>query len=113
MLDCPSPLSGGPVDPLIYLAFGGIASALIELGRFDKAIVAGKKAQRLNPAYQIPYRCLASAFAHLGRDAEAREAAAQLLEVDPAFTISSWIARKARTNAKLLNEGLRKAGLPE
>jgi adenylate cyclase len=102
-----------PVDPPIYLTFGGIGSALIELGRFDEAIVAGMKAQRLNPAYQIPYRCLASAFAHLGRDAEAREAAARLLEVDPAFTISRWIARGGQTNAKLMIEGLRKAGLPE
>jgi adenylate cyclase len=102
-----------PVDPLLHLSFGGIASALIELGRFDEAIVAGKKAQRLNPAYQIPYRCLASAFAHLGRDAEAREVAARLLEVDPAFTISAWIARGGQSNAKLLMEGLRKAGLPE
>jgi adenylate cyclase len=102
-----------PVDPLLYLTFGGIGSALIELGRFDDAIVAGKKAQRLNPAYQIPYRCLASAFAHLGRDAEAREAAARLLEVDPSFTISAWIARGGQSNAKLMIEGLRKAGLPE
>lgn len=54
-----------------------------------------------------------SAFAHLGRDAEAREAVARLLEVDPAFTISSWIARGGQSNAKLLIEGLRKAGLPE
>jgi adenylate cyclase len=86
---------------------------LIELGRFDEAIVAGKKAQRLNPAYQVSYRCLASAFAHLGRDAEAREAAARLLEIDPTFTISSWIARGGQSNAKLQIEGVRKAGLPE
>jgi adenylate cyclase len=102
-----------PVDPLLHLTFGGIRSALIELGRFDETIVAGKKAQRLNPAYQIPYRCLASAFAHLGRDVEAREAAARLLEVDPSFTISAWIARGGQSNAKLMIEGLRKAGLPE
>jgi adenylate cyclase len=102
-----------PVDPLLYVTFGGIGSALIELGRFDEAIVAGKKAQRLNPAYQVSYRCLASAFAHLERDAEAREAAARLLEVDPAFTISAWIARGGQSNAKLMTEGLRKAGLPE
>ena len=87
--------------------------ALIELRRFDEAIVAGKKAQRQNPAYSSAYQCLASAFAHLGRDAEAREAAARMLEVDPAFTISAWIARGGRSNAKLLTEGLRKAGLPE
>jgi adenylate cyclase len=102
-----------PVDPSLYAPFTGMGLAFIELRRFDEAIVAGKKAQHLNPAYQVSYRCLASAFAHLGRDAEAREAAAHLLENDPAFTISAFIARGGQSNAKLLIEGLRKAGLPE
>jgi adenylate cyclase len=87
--------------------------SFIELCRFDEAIAAGKKAQRQSPSYSPAYRCLASAFAHLGRDVEAREAAARLLETDPAFTISSWIARGGQSNAKLMTEGLRKAGLPE
>jgi adenylate cyclase len=100
-----------PAD--LHQPFTGIGIAFIELGRFDEAIVAGKKAQRQNPSFAVAYRCLASAFAHLGRDAEAREAAARLLEVDPAFTITSWIARGGQSNAKLLIEGLRKAGLPE
>ena len=78
----------------------------------NEAIVAGKKALRRN-SYPEAYLCLASAFAHLGRDAEAREAAARVLETDPAFTISAWIARGGQSNAKLLIEGLRKAGLPE
>ena len=90
---------------------------MIELGRFDEAIVAGKKALRLNPAYQIPYRCLASAFAHLGRDAEAREAVARMSEVDPGFTtISAFSARApglSKLGSNLFIEGLRKAGLPE
>jgi adenylate cyclase len=102
-----------PIDPLLHRALTGIGLALIELGRFDEAIVAGKKALRQHPSYPSAYRCLASAFAHLGRDAEAREAAARLLEVDPAFTISAWIARGGQSNSKLLIEGLRKAGLPE
>jgi adenylate cyclase len=102
-----------PVDPQLHQSFAGMGLAFIELGRFDEAIVAGKKAQRQNPSFPIAYRCLAAAFAHLGRDAEAREAAARLLEVDPAFTISAWIARGGQSNAKLLMEGLRKAGLPE
>src|ERR1700730_10582537 len=67
-----------PVEPGLHLTLVGMGVALIELGRFDEAIVAGKKDQRLNPAVQGTYRCLASAFAHLGRDAEAREAAARL-----------------------------------
>jgi len=102
-----------PVDPALHLPFIGIGLALIELGRFDEAIVAGKTALRQNPSFPVAYRCLASAFAHLGRYAEAREAAARLLELDPAFTISSWIARGGQSNSKLQIEGLRKAGLPD
>jgi hypothetical protein len=36
-----------------------------------------------------------------------------LLEIDPTFMISAWIARGGQSNAKLLTDGLRKAGLPE
>jgi adenylate cyclase len=92
--------------------FLNIGLAFIELRRFDEAIVAGRKALRQN-LYVATYHCLASAFAHLGRDAEARDAAARVLKIDPAFTISAFIARGGRSNAKLLIEGLRKAGLPE
>jgi adenylate cyclase len=102
-----------PVDPRLHLTFSGMGFAFIELRRFDEAIAAGKKAQRQNPSHSAAYRCLASAFAHLGRDAEARKAAARLREVDPGFTISAWMARGGYSNAILLIEGLRKAGLPE
>jgi adenylate cyclase len=102
-----------PIDPLLHRALSGIGVAFIELGRFDEAILAARKALRQNPSYSLAHRCLTSAFAHLGRDAEAREAAARLLEVDPAFTISSWVARGGQSNSKLFIEGFRKAGLPE
>ena len=85
---------------------------MIELHRFDEAIAAGKKAQHQNPSHSRAYRCLASAFAHLGRDAEAREAVARVLEIDPAFTIICVDRSGRAINAKLLIEGLRKAGLP-
>jgi adenylate cyclase len=106
-------VSVNPVDPELHHLFVGMGFAFIELGRFDEAIIAGKKAQRHNPSFPTAYRCLASAFAHLGRDAEAREAAARLLELDPSFTISAWIARAGQSGSKLLIEGLRSAGLPE
>jgi adenylate cyclase len=102
-----------PVDPLLHRRLAGMGTAFIELGRFDKAIVAGKKAQRQNPSFVVAYCCLASAFAHLGRDAEALEAAERVLQIDPTFAISALIARGGQSNAKLLIEGLRKAGLPE
>jgi adenylate cyclase len=49
-----------PVDPLLHVTFFGIGSALIELGRFDEAIVAGKKARRLKPALSgiLPLSCI-------------------------------------------------------
>ena len=100
-----------PVDPRLHLLFAGMGSALVELRRFDEAVAAGKKALRQNPSDLVAYRYLASA--HLGREAEAREAAASVLAVDPAFTISAFIARGGQSNAKLLIDGLRKAGLPE
>ena len=103
-----------PVDPQLYTALTGMGFALIELRRFDEAIIVAKKAQRLNPCYPGPYRCFASAFAHLGRDAEVREAAARMLEIDPTFTISAWSARSQLSKtAKLMIEGFRKAGLTE
>jgi adenylate cyclase len=102
-----------PVDPQLHQSFAGMGLAFIELGRFDEAIVAGKKAQRQNPSFPPASFCLASAFAHLGRDGEAREAAARLLETDPAFTISARMGRRRQSHLKLLIEGLRKAGLPE
>jgi adenylate cyclase len=102
-----------PIDPQLHVLFAGMGVAFLELGRFDEAIVAGKKALRQNHSFPLAHHCLASALAHLGRDAEAREAATHLLELDPAFTISAWTARGGQSNAKLLIEGLRKAGLPE
>jgi adenylate cyclase len=101
-----------PVDPRLHMPLTGIGMAFIELRRFDEAIVVGKKALRQN-LYIATCRCLASALAHLGRDVEAHDAAARVLEFDPAFTISAFIARGGHSNAKLLIEGLRKAGLPE
>jgi adenylate cyclase len=102
-----------PIDPLLHRDLAGMGIALIELGRFDEAVAAGKRAQRQNPSFAATYRCLASAFAHLGRIVEARGAATRLLEVDPDFTISTWIARGGQSNSKLQIEGLRKAGVPE
>jgi adenylate cyclase len=107
-----------PLDPENHMTLAGIGQALIELRRFDEAIAVAKKALRQSASFSGTHRALVSALAHLGRDAEAHEAAARLLEVDPTFTMTSWIARSNpnpghTSNWKLLNEGLRKAGLPE
>jgi adenylate cyclase len=87
-----------------------MALALIELRLFDEA-VAVSKTSKLVRWSSLPW--FGVRVGALGRDKEARETAARVLEVDPAFTISGCIARGGQSNAKLLIEGLRKAGLPE
>ena len=98
-----------PLNPWLHNHLAGIGFALIELRRFDEAVVLFKRALRQNSSDGLAFRGLASALAHLGRDAEAREALARLLEVDPAFTISGRPSRAAQSR-KLLIEGLLKAG---
>jgi adenylate cyclase len=104
-----------PLDPMLHLTLTGMATAFIELRRFDEAVAVAKKALRRNQTFSTTYRCLAAALAHLGRDEEAREAAARLLELDPNYRISgsSQVVFMGRGKARLFVEGLRKAGLPE
>lgn len=103
-----------PLDPTLHLALAGIGQSLVELCRFDEAVVVFKKAFRQNQSFSPTHRGLVAALAHLGRDAEARGVSGRLLEADPDFTITGLIARGwSQTNSKLQIEGLRKAGLPE
>ena len=87
--------------------------ALIELRRFDEAIVAGKKALRQNPSYSAAYR-VSRPLSPIS-DATPRRVRRRRVcwRLDPAFTISARIGRRRQAHAKLLIEGLRKAGLPE
>jgi adenylate cyclase len=100
------------MNPMAPVLYAGMAVVLIELRRFDEAVAAAARALRQNPAISAACAPLASALAHLGRDVEAREAAARLLEMEPGFAVAAFVARGERSKAKLLPEGLRKAGLP-
>jgi TolB-like protein len=100
-----------PFDRLLVSNLVGIGFAFIDLGRFDDAVAAARKALQKDQAYGAAYRCLASALAHLGREAEARKTVTQLLEIQPDFRISRLMARGARSQIFL--DGLRKAGFPE
>src|SRR5712664_1059259 len=101
-----------PFDPFLFATFAGMSIAFIDLGRFDEAVSAAKKALSQNQTFAASYRYLASALAHLGREPEAREAAAHLFEIEPHFRISEYVARSGQWQAQMLIDGLRKAGLP-
>jgi TolB-like protein/Flp pilus assembly protein TadD len=100
-----------PFDRLLASNLAGMGFALIDLGRFDEAVAAARKALQENGTYGAAYRCLAAALTHLGQDAEARKTATRLIEIEPDFRISKLMARGQRS--QLVIEGLRKAGFPE
>ncbi|MEH2506454.1 adenylate cyclase [Bradyrhizobium sp. AZCC 1578] len=102
-----------PFDPLLFLRLTEMGVTFIDLGRFDEAVAAVKKALSQNQTFAASYRCLTTALAHLGREAEARKAAACLLELEPDFRISEWVARSGRRHDQIFIDGFRKAGLPE
>jgi len=102
-----------PFDALLFLRLTEMSVAFINLGRFDDAVAAAKKALNQNQTFAASYRCLASALAHLGREAEARQAAASLLELEPDFRISDWVTRGGPRQDRVFIDGLRKAGLLE
>jgi len=104
-----------PLDIWLYATLTGLALAYIQLGRFDAAVVASRKALQQNAYRTSAFRTLSSALAQAGRIEEAREAAHSMLLLEPNFTISDWNQRNLwQQDAKdRFAEGLRLAGLPE
>jgi adenylate cyclase len=104
-----------PMDLWLYSTLTGLALAYIQMGRFDAAIAASRKALQQNAHLSSTFRTLAAALAHTGRVEEAKGAAHSMLRLEPNFNITEWNQRNLwRQAAKdLLVEGLRMAGLPE
>jgi adenylate cyclase len=105
-----------PLDPLGFRAQGGIAFANFLAGRYDEAISWAEKALRERPNYLAAIRELAAANALAGRLPEAQRAMAQLRQIDPTrrvATVKDWVPLRRPDDLARLQEGLRKAGLPD
>ena len=64
----------------------------------------------------IDYAFLAMAYAHLGRTGDAETAAAKVKKLDPTWIAERYLGEAggfAETEAELLINGARKAGLPD
>jgi adenylate cyclase len=106
-----------PLDPLAYLACGGIGFAHLFAGRSDEALAWARKASHEQPDWAASWRLAAIAYAQSGRSVEAREAIARLREIDPGLRLCN-LARvvlpfRRPEDLARYTEGLRKAGLPE
>jgi adenylate cyclase len=102
-----------PFPPGMYLSWLGNSYFL--LGRYEEAFATLSAGAERMPDYQSILVWLAAAAARTGRDCEARDAAARLIRLQPDFTIAGWLnfIRLVPTDAANLNEGLRRAGLPD
>jgi TolB-like protein len=76
-----------PFDPMSYVAYHGIAVGNFQLGRYEEAAKAARKAIQSNPKFSFSYALLAAPLAKLGRTEEARDAVVRLRELQPNFSI--------------------------
>ena len=113
----------GPRDPGRWTWLDGRGHAFILLGRDEEAIRALINALDANPKNISPHAFLAVAYALLGRSEEARAALTAYLERRPGTRVSTFrtqapvpLSLTSATYRQLfarVQEGLRKAGMPE
>jgi adenylate cyclase len=86
------------------------------MGEYDRAIEALRRCLADDPKFYPAHVHLTAVYGELGKTDEARAGAGKVLEQDPKFSLEQFGARwpiKDQTFVNRLNEGLRKAGLPE
>jgi adenylate cyclase len=64
-----------------------LAGAYQWVGRYEDAIIKGKKALQLNPNHAMTHFILVRTYAKLGRKEEARAEAAKVLRLNPKFSL--------------------------
>ena len=110
-----------PRDPLLYVFHLQKGFALALLQQDDQAIEWLRQAMAGAPQWPLPQALLAAALAETGHEAEARETLERYLSLSGtrARTLAQWKAQMPSDNpvfrayAARLEQGLRKAGLPE
>jgi adenylate cyclase len=105
-----------PLDPLLGQMHTGTAFAHFSAGRHEEAVSWAEQAVREAPAWVPAYIAAAASNALTGRIKEARQVVAKLRELDSGHCIATlkniYPLRRPEDLAKL-EQGLRRAGLPE
>jgi adenylate cyclase len=106
-----------PFDPLNYTMQSGMAMAHFQAGEYAEAILWASKAMSAQPSFLSALRTAVAGNALLGRQNEAEKYLARLREVDPALRMGNYWERLPTTYQPSyrarMEEGMRKAGLPE
>ena len=104
-----------PKDLSIFFRFSDIAMAHFVAGRYSDAVLWARKSIYRKSVFGLGHAVLISSLAYLNRLEEAKEAVRNFLEIIPKAKISGFrqIPFKIPENFNRLEEGLRRAGLPE
>jgi adenylate cyclase len=107
-----------PLDPLGAGFKSSLAFAHFIAGRHEEAVEWADRALHEQPRFDPAMTVKVVSCAHLGRIDEARDWLGRRRELQPNLTIAEWRARGAVKFASpevltLVEDGLRKAGLPE
>jgi TolB-like protein/Tfp pilus assembly protein PilF len=105
-----------PLDPEMGRMLAGMAMGHFFKKRFELALSWAERASRDLPDFLAVGGIIAASRALAGDDGEARRAAEHLQGLDPTVRIASfkdWILLRRAEDLALLEDGLRKAGLPE
>ena len=105
-----------PLDAHSIGMQAGTALAHFLAGRYDEAASWAEKAMWEQINYVSTLRIAAATYASAGRLADARKAMARLRELQPALRVSNvkdWLPLRRPGDLAKVEDGLRKAGLPE
>ncbi len=105
-----------PLDPLTFLAYGGIAWAHFFAARYDEMSSWAEKALQERPNYVQGMRMAAAGYGLAGRLAEAQLVMARMRQIDPERRVSNLkdvIGFFGTEHVARYLNGLRIAGLPE
>ena len=100
-----------PFDPMLFLMQFGAGTGYFQTGRYEEA-AAGEY-----PKYGPAWRLAAASNGLLGRKEQAQKAVSGLLQLDPTLRLANLKDRamsfRRPGDLARLEEGLRKAGVPE
>ena len=105
-----------PFDSIMPVIQNGIAFASFLAGDYDKASSVAAQVLREKPDFPLTLRYAAASNALGGRPKEAQQAMARLREIDPELRVSNikdMVPLRRPEDRARLEEGMRKAGLPE
>ena len=105
-----------PLDPLTFLAQGGIAWANFSAARYDEAALWAEKALGERANYVSGMRMAAASYALAGRLEEAQKAMVRIRQILPELRVTNLknvISFHGPEELARYEEGLRRAGLPE